>query len=187
MAFGAANLVRQVVIIVTTAEIPQAFRIASWVATALVVIIVINSVAVALRRGGEAAQLGQARTLVPMWPLRRREERGREPDRSPANPAQTGNPTQPTAHSVPRPPRQETVMNQQLQEQAMTSTKWAPWWAYVVIIVGANYLRRAVVADGGGPAVRVVVALAFSAALFIIITVVFRANVRGDGSPRTKT
>ena len=60
MAFGAANLVRQVVIIVTTAEIPQAIRVASWVATALVVIIVINSVAVALRRG-DAAPLGRHR------------------------------------------------------------------------------------------------------------------------------
>jgi hypothetical protein len=48
VAFVAANLVRQVVIMVTTAEIPQAVRVASWVATALVVIIVINSVAVAL-------------------------------------------------------------------------------------------------------------------------------------------
>ena len=55
VAFGAANLVRQVVIIVTTAEIPQAIRVASWVATALVVIIVINSVAVALQRRGDAA------------------------------------------------------------------------------------------------------------------------------------
>ena len=51
VAFGAANLVRQIVLIVTTAEIPQAFRVASWAATALVVIIVINSVAVALQRG----------------------------------------------------------------------------------------------------------------------------------------
>ena len=184
MAFGAANLVRQVVIIVTTAEIPQAIRVASWVATALVVIIVINSVAVALRRRGDAAPLGQAQTLAPIWPLRRRDERGQEPDGSPANPDQTDNPTQPTAHSIPGPSREETVMNQQLQEQATTSTKWAPWWIYLVIIVGANYLRRAVVADGGAPAVRVVVALAISAALFIVITVVYRANVRRDGSHR---
>ena len=42
-------------------------------------------------------------------------------------------------------------MNQQPQEQPTTSTKWAPWWVYLVIIVGANYLRRAVVADGGIP------------------------------------
>ena len=77
-------------------------------------------------------------------------------------------------------------MNQQLQEQATTSTKWAPWWIYLVIIVGANYLRRAVIADGGAPAVRVVVALALSATLFIVITVVYRANARRDGTHRTR-
>ena len=50
VAFAAANLVRQVLIGVTTAEMPQAFRVASWVATALLVITLVNSVAVVLRR-----------------------------------------------------------------------------------------------------------------------------------------
>ena len=77
-------------------------------------------------------------------------------------------------------------MNQQPQEQAMTSTKWAPWWIYLVIIVGANYLRRAVSADAGTSALRVVVALAVSAALFIMITVVYRANARRDGTHTTR-
>ncbi len=73
-------------------------------------------------------------------------------------------------------------MTQQVQEQATTPTKWAPWWIYLVIIVGVNYLRRAVVADGGAPAVRIVVAFAFSATLFIVITVVYRANMRRGGT-----
>ena len=73
-------------------------------------------------------------------------------------------------------------MNQQLQGQPTTSTKWAPWWIYLVIIVGANSLRRAVSVDGGAPAVRVVVALAVSAVLFIMITAVHRANARRDGT-----
>ncbi len=77
-------------------------------------------------------------------------------------------------------------MSPQLHEQARTSAKWAPWWVYLVIIVGANALRRAVVADGGTPAVRVVVALALAASLFVMITVVYRANARRDGPPRTK-
>jgi hypothetical protein len=63
-----------------------------------------------------------------------------------------------------------------------TSAKWAPWWIYVVIIVGANYLRRAVAVDGGGPAMRVIIALAVSAVLFVAITVVYRAIVRRGGS-----
>ena len=76
-------------------------------------------------------------------------------------------------------------MNQQLQDQPTTPAKWAPWWAYIVIIVGANSVRRAVGADGGGSAGRVVVALALSAALFITITVLYRSTVRNDGSHRT--
>ena len=70
VAFGAANLIRQAVIIVTTAEIPQSIRVASWVATALVVIIVVNSIAVALQRRGA------------------REDRGQEADPPLANPEQ---------------------------------------------------------------------------------------------------
>ena len=81
------------------------------------------------------------------------------------------------------------VMTFQLQDPNQTdsptqrtmSAKWAPWWIYVVIIVGVNYLRRAVVVDGGGPVVRIVVALALSAVLFVTITVVYRAIVRRDG------
>ena len=186
VAFGAANLIRQAVITVTTAEIPQGIRVASWMATALVVITVINSVAVALQRRGEGAPLGRTRTLDPIWALRRRDEHGQKPDGSPANPDQTDNPTQPMAHPIPGPSREETVMNQQMQEQATTSIKWAPWWIYLVIIVGANYLRRAVVADGGAPAVRTIVALALSATLFIVITIVYRANVRRDGTHKTR-
>ena len=53
VAFSAANLVRQGVIIVTAAEIPQALRVASWVATALIAVVVVNTVAVALRRRGD--------------------------------------------------------------------------------------------------------------------------------------
>ena len=58
MAFGAANLARQVVIMAAKSEVPQVVRVASWVGTALVVIIAINSAAVVLRRRGDGAQLG---------------------------------------------------------------------------------------------------------------------------------
>jgi hypothetical protein len=47
-----------------------------------------------------------------------------------------------------------------------------------VIIVGANYLRRAALPDGSVPAVRVVLALGFSAALFVTITITYRAATR---------
>ena len=76
-------------------------------------------------------------------------------------------------------------MNQQLQEQTTTSTKWAPWWLYLVIIVGANYLRRAVFPDGSTPSARVVLALVISAVLFVTITIIYRAIVRRDDTQIT--
>jgi hypothetical protein len=50
VAFGALNLIRQAVILLTPAEIPQSVRIASWGATALVVLGGVNLVAFVLRR-----------------------------------------------------------------------------------------------------------------------------------------
>jgi hypothetical protein len=55
---------------------------------------------------------------------------------------------------------------------------WAPWWVYLVIIVGANSLRRAALPDGSTPTVRVALALAVSAVLFVIITTTYRAVAR---------
>jgi hypothetical protein len=49
LAFGAANLIRQVVIAVAPAEIPTYARVASWVATALLVIGVVNTAALVRR------------------------------------------------------------------------------------------------------------------------------------------
>jgi hypothetical protein len=71
-------------------------------------------------------------------------------------------------------------MNQQRQHHPTTSTRWAPWWVYLVIIVGANYLRRVLLPDGSTPALRVVVALAVSAVLFAAITFTYRAVVRDE-------
>jgi hypothetical protein len=51
VTYGAANLVRQVVIIAIPAEVSTPVRIASWVVTALLVIGVINTAAAILRRG----------------------------------------------------------------------------------------------------------------------------------------
>jgi hypothetical protein len=76
-------------------------------------------------------------------------------------------------------------MKQQLHRQPSTSTRWAPWWAYLVIIVGANYLRRAALPDGSTPALRVVVALTVSAVLFVVITVIYRAVVRAESTCTT--
>ncbi|HWM21405.1 MAG TPA: hypothetical protein VNO51_17055 [Ilumatobacteraceae bacterium] len=65
-----------------------------------------------------------------------------------------------------------------MQAQPKMATKWAPWWVYFVIIVGANYVRRGTSPDGSSPEIRVVIALGFSAALCVIITLIYRAAAR---------
>jgi hypothetical protein len=50
VSYGVLNFIRQVVIITTAAEMSTQARVASWLATALVVIAVVNSVAAILRR-----------------------------------------------------------------------------------------------------------------------------------------
>ncbi len=77
------------------------------------------------------------------------------------------------------------MTKQQPHRQPSTSTRWAPWWAYLVIIVGANYLWRAVLPDAGTPALRLVVALTVSAVLFVVITVIYRAVVRAESTCTT--
>jgi hypothetical protein len=54
---------------------------------------------------------------------------------------------------------------------------------YLSIIVGVNYLRRAILPEPGEPAQRVLLALAFSAALFIVITITYRVGSRRQASP----
>ena len=61
------------------AEVPQSIRVASWLATALLVIATINGVAVVLRRWarpqGWTQRTGHPPPLAPLWPLRGRDER----------------------------------------------------------------------------------------------------------------
>ena len=54
VTYGVANLVRQVVIIAIPAEVSTPVRIASWVVTALLVILAVNAGASILRRGTHA-------------------------------------------------------------------------------------------------------------------------------------
>jgi len=103
VAFGAANLLRQVVIIVSPADIPQPIRVASWIVTALLVIVVINGVAVALRGRGDHTGPGHAQTLTPLWPLRRADGH--------------------VAHSPTASSKEEPVTKQQLHRQPSTSTR----------------------------------------------------------------
>jgi hypothetical protein len=168
VAFGAVNLIRQAVIILTPTEIPQSIRVASYLVTALAVVVVINGIAVTRRRRRDPAQRGKRCSSHRSGPSAvPRHTVSSQPNHQPNHSAIEGG---------------HIAMKQQHQVQETTSTKWAPWWLYLVIIVGANYLRRAVLPDGSTPAARVVLALAVSTVLFVATTIIYRATVRGDGS-----
>jgi hypothetical protein len=54
---------------------------------------------------------------------------------------------------------------------------WAPWWIYLIVLLGANYTRQLVIPFGAIPEWAVVlVVLAGSALLFGIITVAYRVS-----------
>ena len=164
VAFGAVNLIRQLAIALTPAQVPPSIGIASWAASALVVIAVVNAAAVALQRRDGANRREHPQELAPMWPLLRTHN---QPDADPVGPGRG------------RPPG--IVDPRHLK----TGSRWAPWWVYLAVILGANYLWRAVLADGGNPAVHAVVTLAVSVVLFVVVTAVHRTATRShDGGHR---
>jgi hypothetical protein len=56
-----------------------------------------------------------------------------------------------------------------------TSPKWAPWWIYLIVLLGANYLRGYVLpGDALALPVTVAVAIGQAAALFVIVTAIWR-------------
>jgi hypothetical protein len=60
-----------------------------------------------------------------------------------------------------------------------TQRRWAPWWVYVIIILGANYLRQAVMPFGTVPEWAVVIiALTLAGILFVLITAIYRVVLR---------
>jgi hypothetical protein len=53
--------------------------------------------------------------------------------------------------------------------------RWAPWWVYLIIILGANYLRQAILPFDTVPEWAVVlIAITISGILFVAITAVHR-------------
>ena len=50
VAYGVLNLIRQAVILVAATEMSTPARVASWAATALVVVVVVNTAALVLRQ-----------------------------------------------------------------------------------------------------------------------------------------
>jgi hypothetical protein len=80
--------------------------------------------------------------------------------------------------SVPMPnltSRQGGTVMQQNSNEADAAGRWAPWWAYAGLILGANYLRQVILPHGSLPEWGVVLlVLAMSGALFLAITATYR-------------
>jgi hypothetical protein len=171
VSFGALNIVRHAIVLMAP-EIPQPIRISAFVGTAVLVIVVVNAAAVVLQR---ASHMHGRYALSPMWPFARSngEHVGRAPQRTDAAEPRRSKISSPTEGG-------HTVNDQQLRGDHATS-KWAPWWVYVVIIVGANSLRRAMIPTGDANALADVgIALGLSALLFATITAVHRATNRHE-------
>jgi hypothetical protein len=69
---------------------------------------------------------------------------------------------------------------------AASAAKWAPWWIYLIVILGGNYLRQALIPSDALPEWDVVVVvLAISAALFAAVTALYRILHRSKTSAQS--
>ncbi len=59
-------------------------------------------------------------------------------------------------------------------DQRTNSPAWAPWWIYVVVIVGANLLKQQLLQDQP-VALNVAVTVVLVVVLFGLVTITFRA------------
>ncbi|SNY55518.1 hypothetical protein SAMN05421748_116161 [Paractinoplanes atraurantiacus] len=69
-----------------------------------------------------------------------------------------------------------------MNARKQTDGRWAPWWVYVVIIVGSNYVKQYFLQDQPVIA-NVAVTLVLAGGLFLGITAVYR-KMRGVNQPR---
>ncbi|MFW3171977.1 hypothetical protein [Geodermatophilus sp. CPCC 206100] len=69
-------------------------------------------------------------------------------------------------------------MTQRSAQHERTS-RWAPWWVYLVLILAANYLRQLALPFGTLPEWGdVLLAVGIAAVLFVAVTAVHRATRR---------
>ncbi|MFC4116288.1 hypothetical protein [Nonomuraea zeae] len=56
--------------------------------------------------------------------------------------------------------------------------KWAPWYIYVVLIIGGNYIKQSFLEDAP-VVINVIATVIVAAAIFILITAVYRSIFTG--------
>ncbi|MEV0169294.1 hypothetical protein B0I32_13746 [Nonomuraea fuscirosea] len=59
-----------------------------------------------------------------------------------------------------------------------SNRKWAPWYIYVVFIVGGNYIKQGYLEDAP-VIVNVIATVIVAAAIFVLITAVYRSIFAG--------
>ena len=65
-------------------------------------------------------------------------------------------------------------------DRPSTTRKWAPWGVYLVVLLGANYLRGLLLPGSSLPLpVTVAIAVGQAAVLFVIVTAIWRLIRRG--------
>ncbi|MET8121378.1 hypothetical protein [Micromonospora sp. NPDC005291] len=60
-----------------------------------------------------------------------------------------------------------------MSPEKQQNSKWAPWWVYLVVILGCNYGKQYLVQDLP-VAVNAAITVVLVGALFLVITVVYR-------------
>ncbi|MET7707374.1 hypothetical protein [Micromonospora sp. NPDC005413] len=66
-----------------------------------------------------------------------------------------------------------------MRAEEQQNGKWAPWWVYLVVILGCNYVKQYLVQDLP-VVVNAAITIVLVGALFLAITVVYR-SVRDAG------
>ncbi|WP_067501283.1 hypothetical protein [Actinoplanes sp. TFC3] len=59
------------------------------------------------------------------------------------------------------------------------TNKWAPWWVYLIVILGCNYVKQYLVRDLP-VAVNALITVVLAGALFLVITAIYRGLKGAD-------
>jgi hypothetical protein len=61
-----------------------------------------------------------------------------------------------------------------MSETKVSTGRWAPWWVYVVVIVGANVAKQQLIGGRVSDVANVAITLAVAGVLVALITALYR-------------
>ncbi len=65
--------------------------------------------------------------------------------------------------------------------QVASAQKWAPWWIYLIVLLGANYARNYFLPGSSlPPPLIAAIGIGQAALLFVTITAIWRFSRRGQ-------